>query len=116
MATIPEVVQALARLPGVDAVLLLSDDGLPVHQAGAGVDADELAALTSTLVRAVERLGSATDRGAPQLAVVEYERGRAVLAPLRGGTSLLLLVAPDRNVGELLFTLRQHTPAVAALV
>ena len=57
---------------------------------------------------------SAPDRGALRTAVLEFERGLLVVAQIGTGDCLAILAAPDANVGELLYDLRQHRPALAA--
>ena len=51
-----------------------------------------------------------------QLGVIEYETGRVVIHPLRGGAALLLLVRRDLNVGTLLFELAGEADALSALL
>ena len=45
MPGIRDVVQALQRRPGVEAVVVVGRDGLPIDSSGQGVDADSVAAL-----------------------------------------------------------------------
>ena len=66
MANLSQVVRNLAERAGVQGVLVLSGDGLPIEQSARGsFDAESLAALTATLVQHAGRLGtgSAQDRG-----------------------------------------------------
>src|ERR671922_113616 len=70
MATIREVVEALSRRSGVDAVVVVGRDGLPIdsHTAN-GVDADNVAALLPSVINGMAQLGQAratlVDAGAP---------------------------------------------------
>ncbi len=117
MAGLSEVVEALASRPGVEAVVLTSADGLPIQHAGPSVeDPEALAALAATFARQAARLLEAGGRGVLQTVVLEAERGLAILSLLGEGTWVLLLVAPGTNVGSLLFELRRHRPALAALL
>ena len=51
MANLTELVRGLVERDGVEAVLVLSADGLPIeHAARQPFDPDSLAALTATLV------------------------------------------------------------------
>src|SRR5689334_7061783 len=58
--TIREVVQALSRRSGVDAVLVVGRDGLPIdsHVAN-GVDGDSVAALLPSVISGMTQLGQA---------------------------------------------------------
>jgi predicted regulator of Ras-like GTPase activity (Roadblock/LC7/MglB family) len=117
MAGLRDVIDGLARRSGVAAVVLVSADGLVIDQAmtDAG-DPDEVAALSATLVQHAAQLGSAGGRGAFQAGVLEYGRGMIVLSQAGDGTFMVLLVEADHNVGALLFDLRRHEPAIAALL
>jgi uncharacterized protein len=117
MATLTQVVQDLVERDGVEAVLVLSADGLPIeHAARTSFDAESLAALTATLVQYAARLGVGSGRGALRNAVMEYERALLLIAQLGAGDCLAVLAAPDADVGPLLYDLRQHRPALTALL
>jgi predicted regulator of Ras-like GTPase activity (Roadblock/LC7/MglB family) len=51
-----------------------------------------------------------------QVAVLEYQRGLAVVSALSPQALLLVLVAPAANVGQLLFELRRNREQIASLV
>jgi uncharacterized protein len=117
MAVLSEVVRALAARDGVEAVLVISADGLPIEHASRGsADSDSVAALTATLVQYATRLGLGATRGALRTAVLEYERGLMIVAQLGAGDSLAILAAPEADIGQLLYDLRQHRPALVALL
>jgi predicted regulator of Ras-like GTPase activity (Roadblock/LC7/MglB family) len=117
MPGLNEVVRDLAARDGVEAVLVLSADGLPIEHASRGpFDPESLAALTATMVQYATRLGIGATRGALRNAVIEYERGLLVIAQIGAGDCLAILAAADADVGELLYDLRQHRPALAALL
>ncbi len=117
MSALTEVVRGLAQRDGVEAVLVLSGDGLPIEQAGRGAfEAESLAALTATLLQYATRLGDGASRGALRTAVLEYERGLLIVAPIGSGDCLAILGAPGANVGPLLYDLRQHRAALTALL
>jgi len=117
MAGLGDVVRGLVAREGVEAVLVLSADGLPIeHASRVPFEAESLAALTATLAQYATRLGLGAGRGALRTAVLEYERGLLVVAQMDGGDGVAVLAAPDANIGELLYDLRQHRPALAALL
>jgi uncharacterized protein len=117
MATLTQVVQDLVERDGVEAVLVLSADGLPIeHAARTSFDAESLAALTATLAQYAARLGLGAGGGALRNAVMEYEKALLVIAQLGAGDCLAVLAAPDADVGPLLYDLRQHRPALNALL
>jgi predicted regulator of Ras-like GTPase activity (Roadblock/LC7/MglB family) len=117
MAGLGAVVRGLGTRDGVEAVLVLSADGLPIeHDSRAPFEPEAVAALTATLVQYATRLGLGAGRGAPRTAVIDYERGLLIVAQLGSGDSLAILASPDADVGELLYDLQQHRPALAALL
>src|SRR5256885_13629774 len=64
MATIREVVDALSRGPGVDAVVVVGRDGLPIQShARNGVDPENVAALLPSVINSMTQLGEAAGRG-----------------------------------------------------
>lgn len=116
MAGLAEVVRALAARPGVVNVVLVSADGLPIDQAGAPGDYEAIAALSGVTVRQAQHLAAAGDKGEVTTVVVEGENGPILLAPVTGGSWLVLNIEPGVNFGQLLFELRRHGPALAALL
>ncbi|MGH7607807.1 MAG: roadblock/LC7 domain-containing protein [Gemmatimonadales bacterium] len=117
MATIRDVVEALSRSSGVDAVVVVGRDGLPIDSRVAnGVDADNVAALLPAAIKHIAELGEAGGRGEFGTAVLEFGRGLAVVAVLHADALLVVLVRPATNVGSLLFDLRRHRTAIAGLL
>jgi predicted regulator of Ras-like GTPase activity (Roadblock/LC7/MglB family) len=117
MMPLGEVVQRLAARDGVEAVLLLSGDGLPIdHTASAPFEADTVAALAATVARHAGRLGEGAGRGEFATAVLEFGAGMLVLARASADDWLAVLARADANIGPLLFDLRQHRAALAALL
>ncbi len=117
MATIREVVKALASREGVDAVIVLGRDGLPIDASTVnGVDPDNLAALVPPVIAACARLGAAASRGDFCMGAIEYGSGKVVLLNLTPDALLAVLVRADHNIGSLLFDLNRHRNAIAALL
>ncbi len=116
MSALSSLLDDLAARHGVLGVLVLSDDGLSVAQAGNDPAADELAAVGSAALRQLGQLGHSTKQGKLQTGVLEYDFGRVVIHPVRDDASLLILVRRDVNVGTLLFELSADADALAALL
>ncbi len=117
MATIRDVVEALSRRAGVDAVVVVGRDGLPIDsRTGNGVDAENVAALLPSVINGMAQLGEAGGRGDFGTAVLEFGGGIAVVAVLHADALLIVLVQPTTNVGGLLFDLRRHRTAIAGLL
>lgn len=117
MPTIRDVVQALGRREGVDAVIVLGRDGLTIDAYGAdGLDPDGLAALVPSVVAACNRLGAAAERGGFGMGVVEYQQGLALVAEITPETLLTVFIKGGTNVGSLLYELQRHRAAIAELL
>jgi predicted regulator of Ras-like GTPase activity (Roadblock/LC7/MglB family) len=117
MPTIRDVVQALARRPGVRAAVVLGEDGLPIDFAGHnGLDSESVAALVPSIVSACAQLGRVVECGEFWGSAVEFQSGMAVVASLGPDTLLTLVVGPEINVGSLLYEIRRHRAAIAGLL
>lgn len=117
LPTIRELVTHLQQRDGVDAVLLLGRDGMPIDgRALPGTDLELLAAHIPPLASAAEEISAAAARGGLVSAVVEFERGLAVFSTLSSDTLLAVLLNPRADVGALIAEIRRHRSHIAALV
>ena len=117
MPTIRDVVQALSAREGVEAVVVLGRDGLPIDaHTEDGMDQEGIAALVPGLVSSCEQLGAAAGRGHFGTGVIEFSGGMALVSHLTDDALLALVFAPDTNIGDLLHDLRQHRESIAALL
>ena len=118
MPGLRNVIEGLSQRPGVVAVALVSSDGLVIDRVmvGENGDPDEVAALSATLAQQATSLGAASARGAFHAGVFEYANGMVVVSQAGVGNFMVVLVDPGHNVGALLYDLRQHEPALAALL
>lgn len=117
MATIRDVVEALSRRAGVDAVVVVGRDGLPIDsRTSNGVDAESVAALLPSAINGLTQLGHAGQRGEFGTGVLEFGGGLAVVSVLNSDALLIVLVRASTNVGALLYDLRRHRAAIARLL
>ena len=117
MAGLRDVVQGLAARPDVDAVVVLSNDGLPIDSGGrTALDPDAVAALAATFANGARRLGEAADCAGLGGTVVEFAERMAVLRPLGSEGHLFVLASRATNIGPLLFDLRRDASTLAALL
>ena len=117
MASIRDVVEALSRRDGVDAVVVVGRDGLTIDaHTRDGVDSESLAALLPSVINGLSQLGQAGARGEFGTGVLEFGGGLAVVSVLSADALLVILVQPSTNVGGLLYDLRRHRSAIAGLL
>lgn len=117
MAGLRDVVQGLAARPDVDAVVILSSDGLPIDSAGrSSVDSEAVAALAATFANGARRLGEAAECEGLGGTVLEFNDRLAVLRPLGTEGHLFILAAKATNIGSLLFELRRDASTLATLL
>jgi predicted regulator of Ras-like GTPase activity (Roadblock/LC7/MglB family) len=111
------VLSALAGRPDVAGAAVLSDEGLVVDAAlPQHLDRDEVAALATTAIRHLNALTDSIGHGQLRQVVLDSELGTAILTRLPSGASLLVLATADGDLGQLLYDLRRHSPALAPLV
>lgn len=117
MPNIRDVVQALGGREGVDGVILLGRDGLPIDSLVSGdFDPDSVSAVVTSVIDSCNRVGAESGREQFTTAVIEYTGGLAIIAQLTPETLLAILVKPDVNVGGLLYDLRRHRVVIAELL
>jgi predicted regulator of Ras-like GTPase activity (Roadblock/LC7/MglB family) len=117
MSGLAEVMRGLAAREGVQAALLLSGDGLAIeHAARERFEPEAVAALAATLARFAGQLGEGARQGELRTAVLEYADGLLVLARIGSADWLAVLAAAATDIGPILYDLRQHRPALGALL
>ena len=117
MATIRDLVSAIRKRDGVDAVIVLGRDGLVIDsQLADGLAADDVAAHVPSVLTAADELGAAAGLEQLTTAVLEYPRGLAIVSVLSAEALLLVFAQPNPNLGQLLFELRRNREHIAALV
>jgi len=117
MATIRDVIQALSSRSGVQTVILLGRDGLPIDSVcHDGIDPDNIAALVPSIVDACNEVGQVTGQGDLKTCAVETEGGFTLVTGIGSDIILGLFVTPEANVGTLLYELRRYRTAIAELL
>jgi predicted regulator of Ras-like GTPase activity (Roadblock/LC7/MglB family) len=117
MPTLRDLTEAIQRRPGVRTVVILGADGLVIETHDSEHDhAESLAAHVPAVTTAADQLGAAANSGTTQLAVLEFETGYGVVLRLSPHAMLFVATAHDVGLADLLFDLRRHRGAMAALV
>jgi uncharacterized protein len=117
MPTIRDLVRTIAQRNGVEAVVVLGRDGLLIEgETSERLDSEQLAALTPSIVSAAESVGSAASHGGLVTAVLEFDRGVALISSITSEAILLVVVHATADIGSLLFDLRRHRANIASIV
>ena len=117
MAGLRDVVRGLAARADVDAVVVVSSDGLPIDSGGRAMpDAEAVAALAAAFANGARRLGQAAECGRLSATVLEFGDRLAILRPLGTEGHLFILAARETNVGPLLLDLRRQAPQLATIL
>jgi predicted regulator of Ras-like GTPase activity (Roadblock/LC7/MglB family) len=117
MPTIRDLVAAIRQRQGVEAAVVLGQDGLLIDgQAVTGLDMENIAAHVPSIITSAHEFAAAAGRGGLVTAVLEHDTGLAIVSVLSAEALLLVLVQPTANIGQLLFELRRNRENIAALV
>lgn len=96
---------------------MLGRDGLLIEGfAAPGLNNEDLAARVPALVAEAETLGKATVQGTLNTAILEHQKGYAIVAALADDTLLLILLRPSADLGGLLFDVRRYRGNIASLI
>jgi predicted regulator of Ras-like GTPase activity (Roadblock/LC7/MglB family) len=117
MPPLHDTLEAMANRPDTVGAMVLSDEGLVIDSALAiPVEEELVAALAATAARSIRGLTEAIAQGQPEQIVIESSLGTLLLTPLTASATLLVIAENDSDLGDLLYDLRRHAPALAELV
>src|SRR3954471_3484438 len=117
MPNIRDFTSALRQRPGVDAVLVLGKDGLLIEGfAAPRLNNEDLAARIPALVYEAAAFSRATILGPLNTAILERQKGYAIVAALADETLLLVLLRPSADLGGLLFAVRRSRGNISSLI
>lgn len=117
MSGLREVMSGWPAYDAVRGAAIVSEDGLVIHdELEPDTDSEAIAALAVTTRRHAEQLGGAGGCGDLATAVFDFGRRPAILSALPAGATLVVMAAPDRDLGPLLYELRTRRDALSALL
>jgi predicted regulator of Ras-like GTPase activity (Roadblock/LC7/MglB family) len=115
-----ELDQALADLrshDGVEHVLVLGRDGLLIQHLGdADLDVETVAAMVPAIASSADSLGVAAGQDALRTAVLELDRGVAIILPLSDDLVLAVMLRAGIGFAPLLQALRHRRAQLVALI
>jgi predicted regulator of Ras-like GTPase activity (Roadblock/LC7/MglB family) len=119
MAEIDTMLEGIAGIDGVKAVVIAGRDGLMIHgsqKAGGQEDLDALAAISADVVRNVRTLAADMGRDGLDQVIAEFGDGLVLLQPVGEEASLTVTAGPDGNLGRLRFLVRRRAPELGRLI
>lgn len=117
MPGIRDLVAAVRQREGVEAAVVLGNDGLLIHGSGQpGFDLDTLAATVPSIVSMTADLARTARIGEMDSAVVQTSDGFIVVNVISAEALLLIILRFDANIAQLLGELRRNRESIAALV
>ena len=117
MPGIHDLVAAVRQREGVEAAVVLGNDGLLIQGEGQpGFDLDALAATVPGLMGTTGELARAARIGDMDSLVVQTSDGFIVVSVMSAEVLLLVVLRFDANIAQLLGELRRNRDSIAALV
>ncbi|MDQ2889885.1 MAG: roadblock/LC7 domain-containing protein [Gemmatimonadota bacterium] len=117
MPTLRELTEAVQNRPGVESVVILGADGLLIEtHDSAQSHAEAIAARVPAVATAATQLGGAAGAGSAGMGLLEFDRGYGVFLRLSDQVLLFVCAGPSVDLSGLLYDLRRHRTAMAALV
>jgi predicted regulator of Ras-like GTPase activity (Roadblock/LC7/MglB family) len=116
MPTIRDLTVAIRQRPGIEAVVVLGRDGLLIDsQSASSLDAEGLAARVPGIVATADEIGATTGKGEMRIALIEQERGYAIVSAVGDDALLCVITSPTADLGSLLYDVRRHRESIARL-
>lgn len=116
MPGIRDLVAAIRQREGVEAAVVLGNDGLLIHGDGQpGFDLDVLAASVPAIVSATNELARTARVGDVDSTVIQTSDGFLVVSVMSADAMLLVVLRFDANLAQLLGELRRNRESIAAL-
>jgi uncharacterized protein len=113
---IRDLVAAIREREGVEAAVVLGNDGLLIQGEGQpGFDLDVLAATVPSIVSATTELARTARIGEMDSVVVQTSDGFIVVTIVSADAMLLVVLRFDANIAQLLGELRRNRESIAAL-
>jgi predicted regulator of Ras-like GTPase activity (Roadblock/LC7/MglB family) len=114
---IRDLVAAVRQREGVEAAVVLGNDGLLIQGEGQpGFDLETLAATVPSLMGTTAELARAARIGDMDSIVVQTSDGFIVVSLMSAEVLLLIVLRFDANIAQLLGELRRNRDSIAALV
>lgn len=104
--SLSDVLNALAKVEGVDAVLVVSRDGLVLdHVSRSNIDISSIGAIASSSLGATEVLGDTMGQGVLKQQIAEYQNGKALIQQVNNKLLLVMIGNTKANLGMMRYAI-----------
>jgi predicted regulator of Ras-like GTPase activity (Roadblock/LC7/MglB family) len=115
--SVRQILDAWDNRAAVRGAAVVSEDGLVVHDLlDPAADSEAVAALAVTVIEHGRQFGDAQGPTDLRTVVLDLANGPAILTPLDDRHALVVLAQPDRDIGPLLFEIRQSRSALTRAI
>lgn len=116
MGKLKDILADLCRVDGVQAAVVVSQDGFVIEGVtnSGEIDYDALGAIVSTGVGASRAMGGELQLGSLTQILAEYAGGLLTLNALSGSVTLAVVTTASANVGSVRYQTRKRVPELEA--
>jgi len=110
--SLTEVLAPLSETPGVEAWVLVGEEGFPLEAFSRSGQRElgALAGVASSVLASARAVAEELGRGPLEEVMVEYDLGPVVLLPVRGGAVLVVLLDAIASLGRVRLALKRLIP------
>jgi len=106
-----------AKVPGVEASLVATPDGLPIASAlPPEVDEEHIAAMCATVHSSAERVCNELGKGPPEVSFVRGEGGYVLVSRAGPNAILMVMTSPEAKLGLLFLEMKRLAKEIEELV
>ena len=107
MADVKTILKTLTATPGISQALVVGRDGFVIEAVG-DMSADELGAVISTAIGAVEAMGRDCSQGGLFEIMAEFKHGTMIAAPVGEDAILGIVAATHANLGAIRYAVKKN--------
>ncbi len=107
MMAVKSILTELNRAPGIHETLIVGRDGFVIDNVG-DMDADEVGAVISTAIGAVEAMGRDCSQGGLFEVMAEYKEGVIIAAPIGRDAVLGVVADGSANLGGIRHAVKKN--------
>ena len=107
MGDLKTILKTLTSTPGISQALVVGRDGFVIEAIG-DMDAEEVGAVISTAIGAVEVMGRDCSQGALFEVMAEFKQGTMIAAPVGQEAVLGIVAGVQANLGAIRYAVKKN--------